>query len=730
MRRTRRAIAARALGLAAGAVSLLAGDEAIAAGTSYWAVSRADDFEKGTLEGVSVETPGAVVLSPKATPIGEIDGLYGWSLAQDGSGNVYVGTGDGGRVFRASRGGEVVEWFDSIEMEITALAVDRDGTVYAGGSPDGTIFKITGKGEGSTFLDTPEGYVWALAFDGDGVLYAATGSSGRIYKIGRDGKGSVLYEASDLNVLSLVFDAHRGALLAGTQGRGLVLEVSLDGAARVLFDSGHDEIGAIAVAPDGALYVGGSGGESGGKRGKNAPPKSKRDETTSSTKAADGEADDSAGKTGGNASIYRIAPDGVVARVWESEEEFLYALAIGASGNIVAATGGGGAIYEVTPGGSAVLLTRLDEPQVLDLARTPSGLFASTGNLARLYRIGPERTAKGTAQSDVYDARNTARWGSLSWTGETPAGTGIALRVRGGNTEKPDKTWSDWSATLSKAEGSPIPTGRSRFLQWEAELRGDGDATPRLLEVRVSFVQANLPPQVKGVVVFPQGSVLYEGEPDARPKPLFQMLPNGVQVEFSTEGREVAIWGETANPWARAIRTARWDALDPNNDVLTFDIYYRALGEERWKRIKEKHDGSLFSWDTESFADGDYELRVVATDRADNPSGEEQSAEAVSESFSVDNSAPEIVSLSATRESDGRIAVRAAARDARSFLKRALSVVDAEEWVAVGAADGIFDSRSEEFSFRTEKVEPGEHAVVLKVFDEQGNARVGRVIVR
>jgi sugar lactone lactonase YvrE len=700
---------------------------ALAVHTTYWTVTRAEDFEKGTLEHASLEKPGTVVLSPKATPLADPDALYAWALARDAGGNLFVGSGDGGVVYRIPEKGEAVEWFDTIEMEITALAFDREGRLYAGGSPDGTIFRITGKGEGATFADTPESYVWALAFDDGGNLYAATGTRGRIYKIGRDGKASVFYEAEDTNVLSLVYDAKRKALLAGTEGRGLVLEITLDGKGRVLFDSGHEEIGAVALASDGTIYIGGSGESDGGSRVKRQPKK--KDETTSSPKTSDMDQDDSAAKANGAATVYRIATDGVVTRHWESNEEFIYALVVDKAGRLVAGTGSEGALYEVAPDGRATLLLSLDESQILDLVETPAGIVVSTGNLAKVYRIGPDRVAEGTSRSDVYDARNVARWGSISWRGETPDGTGITLRTRTGNTDKPDASWSDWSRPLERADGIEIPGGRSRFLQWEATLTGSKSATPRLSEVRVSFVEANLPPQVKSVEVFPQGTVFFEGDPDVRPKPLFQELPNGIRVEFSTEGREAQVWTEAENPWARGVRTMRWDATDPNADILSYDVFYRALDEDKWKSLKEEFDQNLFTWETESFPDGDYEVRIVASDRLDNPRGEELSGEGLSEPFAVDNTPPEILSISANREGE-RIVLRASARDERSFLRRALYAVDAEEWRPVGTKDGVFDARAEEFEIRTEPVEAGEHTVVLKVYDEHANARVGRAVVR
>ncbi|MFN0151535.1 MAG: hypothetical protein ACKVU1_12600 [bacterium] len=707
------------------ALSLAAPPEARAVHTTYWIVTSEEDFKDGSLEKVSLERPGAVLLSPALTPIGGGGALYGWSLVRDGA-DIYLGTGDEGKVYRIPQRGEPIEWFDSIEMEILSLASDGKGRLYAGGSPDGTIYKITGQGAGTTFIDTPENYIWAMVTDGSGNLYAATGPRGLIYKVDASGNGEVFFDAHDKNVLSLLYDARRNALIAGTEGRGLVIQIGMDGKGRVLFDSGHEEIGALAIAPDGTIYAAGSGaGESKDRAGE------ANGGSTESAKKTDGEADPSAGTAKKNASIYSITAGDVVKRLWQSHEEFIYGMVIREDGNLVAGSGNEGALYEVTRAGHATLLTKFEESQVLDLVASPSGVIAATGNLANVYRVGPGRERAGTARSIVYDARNVSQWGSVSWLAETPASTKVTLRTRTGNTDKPDETWSEWSAPLTDGTGSKIADARSRFIQWEAELSSDGgDATPRLLEVRVSFVEANLAPLVADVEVFPQGAVMFEGDANAQPGPIFQVFPNGTRVQFEVDERQPQVWNEASVPWSRGIRSMHWDALDPNGDGLVFDIYYRALDEKRWKLLKKDHDKTYFAFESEALSDGEYEARVVASDRPDNAESEADSAEAVSEPFFVDNTAPEIASISGSRGGDGRLAIRAAARDARSFLKRAEYVVDAESWRPIAAEDGIFDSRAESFNFTTDKLDEGEHTVVIKVFDSAGNTQVSKVVVR
>lgn len=718
-----------ALGLA---LALAAPRAAHAVQTTYWTVTSAEDFEDGTLEKISVAAPGTIVLSPTQNALGGGGALYGWSLARGGGSDLYLGTGDDGKIFHIADGSEPVEWYDTIELQILSLVFDSKGRLYAGGSPDGTIFKITGKGEGATFIDTPENYVWAMAVDDADNLYAATGPRGLIYKITPNGNGEVFYDTSDKNVLSLVYDSRRHALIAGTEGRGLVIEIGLDGRGRVLFDSAHEEVGAIAIAPDGTIYAGasGSGEKSDGGEGGEGVGEGEGG-TTESGKKSEGGADPSASGAKKDASLFAISGVDVVKRLWRAEEEFVYSAAVLENGNVMIGTGSKGAIYEVTPADrTSTLLMRLVESQVLELATTPRGVFAATGNLANVYRVGPGLERKGTALSIAYDARNTARWGSVSWLAETPQGTKVTLRTRTGNTDKPDETWSDWSSPLADADGSKIGSAAARFIQWEAELSSSGDASPRLLEVRVSFVESNLPPLITDVEVFPQGAVLFEGEPDSRPKPLFQNFPNGVNVQFEVEEPREQAWNEASVPWARGIRSMRWDALDPNGDGVVFDIYYRALDEKRWKLLKKNHEMSYFAWESEGLADGEYEARVVASDRPDNPAGEADSAEARSEPFFVDNTPPEITGAGVSREGAERAAVRAEARDARTFLKRAQYMIDAEPWKAIASADGIFDARSESFDFTIDDVDEGEHTIVLRVYDAAGNSQVVRMVVR
>src|SRR5207344_1355269 len=91
--------------------------------------------------------------------------------------------------------------------------------------------------------------------------------------------------------------------------------------------------------------------------------------------------------------------------------------------------------------------------------------------------------ASGTFVSRVIDSGVQATWGTIAWTSDLPAGTGVVLGVRQGNTPTPDASWTPWTAMASP--GTPVG-GVSRYLQYRATLTTSAPAqTPQLQNVRI-----------------------------------------------------------------------------------------------------------------------------------------------------------------------------------------------------------------------------------------------------
>jgi hypothetical protein len=113
--------------------------------------------------------------------------------------------------------------------------------------------------------------------------------------------------------------------------------------------------------------------------------------------------------------------------------------------------------------------------------------FAPGGGSVSLnwMRLSPYATSCSFT-SRVLDAGGPANWSTLSWTGDTPAGTSIAMSYRIGNTPSPDGSWSGFTNVAASPAGIG---GNSRYIQYQANLTTTNPTnTPALSGVDLSFV--------------------------------------------------------------------------------------------------------------------------------------------------------------------------------------------------------------------------------------------------
>ncbi|MGH2570551.1 MAG: hypothetical protein ACRDGR_04955, partial [bacterium] len=217
----------------------------------YWIHDAAEDFLRAETDGVSITADGSLWLAPPIEVLAEREEPYIWDLARDPrNGHVYLGTGDEGWIVRVD-GSRAENFFQCAALEVVAVAVDGNGRVYAGTAPEGFVYSIGPEGEGKVLFDAEEPYVWDLAFGPDGHLFVAVGPGGAVYKVDpASGGAEKIWSTEDNHVVCLAFDA-AGNLLLGTEGRGLIVRIAADGAARVLYDCPEGEVGAVLAGPDG-----------------------------------------------------------------------------------------------------------------------------------------------------------------------------------------------------------------------------------------------------------------------------------------------------------------------------------------------------------------------------------------------------------------------------------------------------------------------------------------------
>jgi len=715
LRMKRRLAWALALGL------VLSASPALAVKTSLWTQDSADDFLTGDVTGVTVTSDGQVLLGASwdsvVTALPDVAQI--WCIAQDSKGRVYLGTGDDGRIYRWTRGAKPQLVWETGASEIVSMAVDANDNVYAGGTPGGIVYRVTAHGDTSRYFETGEQAIWTLLAGKNGALYAGTGSRGRIYRVTAPGKGEVFAETRDANVLSLAW-AKDGALLAGTSSKGLLLRIDpSSGAARVIYDSGAEELRAIAVLEDGSIAVGTNRGASGSSTGSAAQP------------GGGSLAIEVMPSSGAKCGVYLVQPDGSARLLYAPPCDFVYAMTPGDANSIWFTTGNPAALFRVTTDRKMALLGATESKQLLGLLRTGKETLVSAGNAAVLYSLGTGLGAQGTYISEAHDLKSVASWGDAK---VSLSGGGEALwSSRSGFSKTPDDGWSPWSKEVSIKGYLKIESPPARFLQYRIRFhRGSGDP-PTVSTVEVAYLQRNLPPSIANVTLYGPENPYFEGGPEYRPPQISQSFPNGLKLEFSMPRSGPRPVSDASAAWARGIRSASWDAVDPNGDNLRYKLFIKANDESSWKPLGTDLDDKAYSWDAESFANGTYRLKVEATDAPDNPDGTAITTERVSAPFLIDNIPPRVENLrTASRAGSMRerttVTVSGSAVDTDSRIAKIEYSVDGGDWKQVFPDDAIFDSPNESFHFDVLDLPPGEHAITVRAADSQRNVSVGKIL--
>ncbi|HEX9960993.1 MAG TPA: hypothetical protein VGB00_08675 [Pyrinomonadaceae bacterium] len=694
---------------------------------AIWTVDTRAEILRGDARGVSVTDTGAVTLAPKLNRVFDTAQSYVWSSAVDAAGSVYLGTGNDGRIFKVDASGKGNLFSDLAELDVSALAIGKGGEIYAGTSPDGKVYRLDGNGKAEVFFDSNDKYIWSLAVLNDGSLAVGTGETGKIYRVRAANAApdaSLLFDTSETHIISMAVD-RQGNLYAGTDANGLVIRFSPDGKPFALLDSPLREIHSLAVGADGSIYaLALSDSASASKQAPTTVTGQTADgvtvtATVVSTEAAQTE---QTGKsrydlTGAKSAVYRILPDGGNDIIWSSSNVTGFSLHAHQNGNgVLLGTSDKGRIYNITNDGRETLVLQSGEGQISTIKTDGNRLFATSSNQGRLYSFGGETLTEGTYESSVRDAKAVALWGRIWWR----ASGNVQLQTRTGNTEKPDETWSDWSAAVTDAKGSAIASPRARFLQWRAVLKNSG----MLDEVNVSYLPRNIAPEILSIQVQPTNVGLASN-------PTIPVDPN-----IESSGLNPSVFGVVVQQipprriYQRGARALQWTAEDRNADRLEYAVYYREASEANFKLLKDGLRDNFYTIDGLSLADGRYILKITVTDAPSNPAGQSLSGERTSEAIDIDNSAPTVVAVGAPQVSGDRARITFEATDAASFINRAEYSIDGGEWQTVYAEDGISDAARERYTIEVPVRTTGEFSVTLRVFDANGNAGNARAVVR
>ena len=742
--------------IAALATFIVSSLPAFSQGTHLWTQSKLEDFEKGTPQGVAIESDGHLREGPGLKDVYTTPSTFVWSIAASKKGEAFIGTGSPGTVLRVAQAPESKPFalFETRDLNVQVVRLGPDGFLYAATLPSGKVYRLkpdadTRQDDSSAMVvfdmaklgvadpaedkdsskpDAKAHYIWDLTFDNAGRLYIATGAPGAVYRVDPAHPGAapeLFFKSDEAHIRSLAWDP-KGNLIAGSDGSGLVYRISPEGKGYVLFEAPRREITAVAVDSAGTIYAANVGDKSHNP----LPPLPVQGVGTATITivqpASVGAVNTSSSLPDGT-EIYALDDSQAPRKLWASRDDIVYALLAGPDG-LLALTGNRGHLFRIQKDGNYADIGHLNAQQALSFAIASDAqgggrILIGTGNTGKLCLLGAAE--KHEYASDVLDATAMARFGRIE---VEPGSKGYEILTRTGNVEQPARGWTDWQPLKDGEVTSPA----GRFLQWKVEL----DSGAMIGSVGVNYLPVNAAPVVDDLVVVP-GARLNPQLSAGQPATVNIALPSssGSSVEVSASDTAATL---TAIKDKTAV-TVRWAAHDENGGDLIYSLYLRGDGETVWRLLKDKITEKAYSFDASLIPDGGYRVKVVASNAPSQPPGETLTGAKISDRFEVDTTPPMVRNLKAEAEPancSGTNCVRFFvvsfdAQDAYSAIARAEYSLDAGPWTYIDPVGEISDSRSEHYSVRITggASGDGEHLITVRAYDRFENVGVAKTVI-
>lgn len=666
-----------AFAIAAGSTMLAAGS-AHAVGTRTFELSTIDDLSGGDLTGVAIDANGNIFAGYALGKVPVNDVQTAWSSALLADGSVLVGTGNEGKIVKVT-GANATVFASTGEMAVSAMTIAWGGDAIAGTFPKGKLFRVPKAGGGKDALKpfaSLEGveYIWALAFDEKSKsLYAATGPDGKILRIDESGRAQVHFDSEDAHIVSLAVGPG-GVVYAGTSGKALLYAIDAPGRAKVLFDFDADDVSAITVAKDGSVYAtankyGGSFSLPSKGGGGMATPQSPRPQKP------------------GEGVLYKFK-GATSEQLYEDKKTHFQSLALDDQGLVHIGTAAEGRVYTVDDNHMVKLVADVESRQI--------GALHVNGQ--KRYLVGSDPVAfheiKGTGGADavwtskVLDAGLKATFGNLAWRGKGA----VELSMRSGNTQEPDTTWSAWSNALTKPGKTQTPPGR--YVQIRARFGKDATATAR--EIDLSFVTEN----ARAVVT----SISSESR---------------MQKKGSLGTGIIGSGGKAPKPTSTV--NLRWDVENPDKDDLRYRVWYRLEGQTVWRDALKPTDvfqATALDWDTTALPEGNYRIRVEASDELVNPPDRVTKHALESSTVLVDNTPPVFKDV----RIDGRKLSGEVIDGLGPISRIEVAIAGTDDWRPLFPVDSVFDDPAEKFNTDISTIVPaGPKLIGLRAYDTAGN---------
>ncbi len=383
-------------------------------------------------------------------------------------------------------------------------------------------------------------------------------------------------------------------------------------------------------------------------------------------------------------------------------------------------TGDKGRIYSVDKDEKTSLVVQKKSELVYLLLPYDSQIYFLANNPPDLSILYSDQRFSGEYLSRVMDTGTISSWGRIEWEATIPSGATLQFQTRSGNSSSPNETWSNWSPPYQKRQGEQVLNPKARYVQFRVMFKTQsGNRSPLLQQVSLFYLQANIAPVIKKLEILPPNEI-YLRPPDQ------EEIIWGADVKvseraFSKDKEKSLLAAKKAE--RKGYQTVMWEAADENGDALLFSCYIKGEDESQWRVLNEKWIDEIYAFDTLSYPDGIYFLKLVVSDIPSNPMGTELKTDKTSGPFIIDNSLPLIKNFKAERENNN-LKVTFSAEDSLSYIKEVKYLIRPDEWRSIFPVDGICDSKWENFSLTLTLHPRFDNLLTVRVKDRHGNIGV------
>jgi len=370
---------------------------------------------------------------------------------------------------------------------IFAIAVGDDGDIYLGTGPAGKVYRLDSFGKNPQMVyDSLDKNILSLTVGADGFVYAGSDSRGLVYKINPHTKtATVLYDSEQEEITALLFAKDGDLYAAATSAKITAAETKF--AAKVPL-AGRPE----TKAKDGTIS---SGSQQGGLKLNIANTKD------ADTVSKDQVISHKGPKPQKNSYIYKITKQGFVTDIF-SEMAVFFCLSR-QNENLFVGTGNSGQLFSIDPESEQekIVYEAPQASQITSVVSTDTDVYIGTANPARLIKLGSRFSSEGTYSSALIDAEQPASWGKLQIEADIPPACKVMASSRSGNVKDiNDPTFSDWTAPVEITAPVQLRCPAGRFCQYKLILQSqNGVDSPLIREIAVAGTVPNLAPKVDSV---------------------------------------------------------------------------------------------------------------------------------------------------------------------------------------------------------------------------------------